>query len=90
MPAAAGIQGREGMDTGFRRYDETFVPNRRVDPAWRCIFEGGHSDRRGFKITFSVFSVSSVVTTSSEHTGTNLIPADTAMAEIRSVRFGWR
>jgi hypothetical protein len=22
MPAEAGIQGREGMDTGFRRYDE--------------------------------------------------------------------
>jgi hypothetical protein len=21
MPAQAGIQGREGMDTGFRRYD---------------------------------------------------------------------
>jgi hypothetical protein len=25
MPAQAGIQEREGMDTGFRRYDGTFV-----------------------------------------------------------------
>ncbi len=25
MPAQAGIQAREGMDTGFRRYDRTFV-----------------------------------------------------------------
>ena len=25
MPAEAGIQGREGMDTGLRRYDGTFV-----------------------------------------------------------------
>ena len=41
MPAEAGIQGREGMDTGFRRYDETFVPNRRLDPTCRFIFEGG-------------------------------------------------
>jgi len=23
MPAKAGIQGREGMDTGFRRYDKS-------------------------------------------------------------------
>ena len=23
MPAQAGIQGREGMDTGFRRYDKS-------------------------------------------------------------------
>jgi hypothetical protein len=42
MPEEAGIQGREGMDTGFRRYDETFVPNHRLDPTCRCIFEGGH------------------------------------------------
>jgi hypothetical protein len=26
MPAKAGIQRREGMDTGFRRYDGAFVP----------------------------------------------------------------
>jgi hypothetical protein len=26
MPAEAGIQGREGMDTGFRRYDGSLVP----------------------------------------------------------------
>ena len=29
MPAKAGIQGREGMDTGFRRYDGNLVPIRR-------------------------------------------------------------
>jgi len=28
MPAEAGIQGREGMDTGFRRYDGSLVPIR--------------------------------------------------------------
>jgi len=26
MPAQAGIQGREGMDTGLRRYDGNLVP----------------------------------------------------------------
>jgi len=41
MPAQAGIQGREGMDTGFRRYDETFVPSRGPEPTCTCIFEGG-------------------------------------------------
>ena len=40
MPAEAGIQGREGMDTGFRRYDGTFVPSRRPDHTCTCIFEG--------------------------------------------------
>ena len=25
MPTKTGIQGREGMDTGFRRYDGNFV-----------------------------------------------------------------
>jgi len=29
MPAQAGIQGREGMDTGFRRYDGSSMPVRR-------------------------------------------------------------
>ena len=36
----AGIQGREGMDTGFRRYDGTFVPSRRPDHTCTGIFEG--------------------------------------------------
>jgi hypothetical protein len=26
MPAEAGIQGRKGMDTGFRRYDGSLIP----------------------------------------------------------------
>ena len=38
MPAEAGIQGREGMDTGFRRYDETLVPSRRPNPTCTSIF----------------------------------------------------
>ena|SRR4249920_1722843 len=41
MPAQAGIQGRERMETGFRRYDETFVPSRGPEPTCTCIFEGG-------------------------------------------------
>jgi hypothetical protein len=48
MPAEAGIQGRAGMDTGFRRYDGTFVPIRRSDHTYTCIFEGeheGHEDK---------------------------------------------
>ena len=28
MPAQAGIQGREGMDTGFHRYDGRLIPVR--------------------------------------------------------------
>ena len=38
MPAKAGIQGREGMDTGFRRYDGNLVPIRRPDRTCACIF----------------------------------------------------
>ena len=40
MPAQAGIQGREGMDTGFRRYDETCVLIRRPVHTCTCIFKG--------------------------------------------------
>jgi len=29
MPAESGIERKERMDSGFRRYDETFVPSRR-------------------------------------------------------------
>jgi len=42
MPAQAGIQGREGMDTGFRRYDGNPVPIHRAERACICIFAGGH------------------------------------------------
>ena len=45
MPAQAGIQGPEGMDTGFRQYDGDLVPIRRPDHTCTCIFKGG---RRGF------------------------------------------
>jgi hypothetical protein len=39
MPAQAGIQGREGMDTGFRRYDGS-----RPDRTCVGIFEGGYQE----------------------------------------------
>jgi hypothetical protein len=39
MPAQAGNQEREGMDTGFRRYDGIFVPIRLSGPTCTCIFE---------------------------------------------------
>ena len=39
MPAEAGIQAREGMDTGFRRYDGTFLPIRCADHTCTYIFE---------------------------------------------------
>jgi len=38
MPAQAGIQGREEMDTGFRRYDGIFIPIRRRDRTRTGIF----------------------------------------------------
>jgi len=38
----ADIQGWEGMDTGFRRYDGTFVPIRRPGHTCACIFAGEH------------------------------------------------
>ena len=36
----ARTQERDGMDTGFRRYDVTFVPSRRTDHTCTGIFEG--------------------------------------------------
>jgi hypothetical protein len=47
MPAKAGIQGREGMDTGFRRYDGNLVPIRRPDHTCTGIFYGGTKDAKG-------------------------------------------
>ena len=47
MPAKAGIQGREGMDTGFRRYDGSLMPIRRPDHACTGIFYGGTKDAKG-------------------------------------------
>ena len=38
MPAEAGIQGRQGMDTGFRRYDGSLVPILRPDRTDTGIF----------------------------------------------------
>jgi len=46
MPAKAGIQGREGMDTGLRRYDGNLVPIRRPDHPCTCIFKG-HEEQEG-------------------------------------------
>jgi len=40
MPAQAGIQGPEGMDTGFRRYDGNLLLIRRLDHGCTCIFQG--------------------------------------------------
>ena len=40
MPARAGIQGRAGMDTGFRRYDGSLMPIRRPVRICTCIFYG--------------------------------------------------
>lgn len=47
MPAQAGIQGREGMDTGFRRYDGNLVPIRRPDHTCTCNVEGCTKDTKG-------------------------------------------
>jgi hypothetical protein len=51
MPAQAGIQGREGMDTGLRRYDGTESRYRCADHRCTCIFEGGTKDAK-FGIVF--------------------------------------
>ena len=48
MPAKAGIQGREAMDTGFRRYDGNLVPICRPDHTCTCIFYGYHEGHEGF------------------------------------------
>jgi hypothetical protein len=57
MPAQAGIQGREGMDTGFRRYDAS-----RPDRTCIDIFEREHELRvRMIEIPNFVLFVSFVV-----------------------------
>jgi hypothetical protein len=38
------------MDTGFRRYDGSFVPSRRSDHSCTSIFEGGKKDSKSGKI----------------------------------------
>jgi hypothetical protein len=43
----AGIQAREGMDTGFRRYDGTLVPIRYSDCTCIYIFDGGAQVKKG-------------------------------------------
>ncbi len=49
MPAEAGIHRRAGMDTGFRRYDGTFVPIGCLDHNCPCIFNEEHE---GFRINY--------------------------------------
>jgi hypothetical protein len=50
MPAKAGIQGREGMDTGFRRYDGNLVPTRRrIIPAHVFSKEDTKSTKKEMK-----------------------------------------
>jgi len=43
----AGIQAREGLDTGFRRYDGTLVPIRYPDCTCKYIFDGGAQVKKG-------------------------------------------
>ena len=43
----AGIQAREGMDAGFRRYDGTLVPIRYPDCTCTYIFDGGAQVKKG-------------------------------------------
>jgi hypothetical protein len=53
MPAESGIQGREGIDTGFRRYDGSLAPTRRPDHTCIGIFYGGNKDTQGSDNYFS-------------------------------------
>ena len=50
MPAQAGIQALEWMDTGFRRYDGSFMPIRRLDRNGASIFLRRHESARSSEI----------------------------------------
>lgn len=43
----AGIQGRDGMDIGFRRYNGSLMPIRRPDRTRTNIFEAGDEEHDG-------------------------------------------
>jgi len=65
MPAKAGIQGRKGMDTGFRRYDGNLVPIRGRDHTCTCIFKG-HEEHEGSEKCFSLRDLRAFVVNNSD------------------------